>query len=516
MKRTLVILLLIAIIFGSGMAVRRFYDQQDMSPPPITTMPATPLRANNPQIETQQNPYVHTATKALQQQEQITASRQSAVRNAVERVAPAVVRIDITRTAPETFIDRFFDDPLFRRFFDDRFDLRDQHEREARSVGSGVIITYQGMLYILTNAHVVAEALAIEITDINGSHIAAELVGIDAMVDIALLRVTNNVGLQAAVLGDSDMIAIGDWAIAIGNPLGLGFTVTMGIISAVGRDIPKPDGQGIFHDLIQTDAAINPGNSGGPLVDAYGRVIGINVAIARQTPGGIAIEGINFAIPINAAVEILSPLIREGKVTRAWLGVFIQELTPEMMDVFGVDAGVVVADVIPSSPAAKAGLRSGDVIVAVAGEPATSVRELQQMIMFRPIGQTVLLEVVRDRATIYIEVTLEERPHEAALHRDVPAGVERNFGIIVADITPEIARQFDLQHLKGVVITEVEIGSRASRAGLQRGDVILEIDRIPINSVVEWNTVIARLDPGATPLLLLIRDGRRHFIILGK
>lgn len=410
MKRTLVILLLIAMIFGSGMAVSRFYDQQNASP----SVGTTPL-PSNPQIEAKENLSAPiSAERPLQYtsiQAQITASQQSAVRNAIERTVSAVVRIDVTRTAPETFIDRLFDDPLFRRFFYDRFDLRAEPDRKIRSVGSGVIIRYQGILYILTNAHVVEGALAIEITDLAGSKIAAELIGIDRIVDIAVFRITNHIDLQSAVLGDSDMIAVGDWAIAIGNPLGLGTTVTMGIISAVGRDIPKPDGQGVFHDLIQTDAAINPGNSGGPLVDAHGRVIGINVAIARQAPAGIAIEGINFAIPINAVTEILSLLIREGKVTRAWLGVFIQELTPAMVDVVGVREGVVVVDIIPSSPAAKAGLRAGDIIVTVAGEPVRNVRELQQLIMFKPIGQTVLLEVIRNQATIHIEVILEKRPH---------------------------------------------------------------------------------------------------------
>ncbi len=444
----------------------------------------------------------------------ITASGQDAVKTAIAKVGPAVVRIDVTATVSVN--NPFFNDPFFRYFFGEP---NIPQKQEERAIGSGLVINYNGEKLVLTNEHVIDHATSIKVTSVNGNVWNAEVVGSDKKLDIAVLRLKGDTSsLATAELGDSSKMEIGDWVIAIGNPLGLSYTVTLGIVSAMHRQIPKPDGIGRYEDLIQTDAAINPGNSGGPLVNAEGKVIGINTVIARQSEG-IAIEGINFAIAINPIKAVLGQLVTTGKVVRGWLGVKIQDLTPSMADKFGVKTGALVADVIADSPAAKAGIKSGDVITAVDQEQVKSAADLERIITGEPVGKTVDLTVVRSRKTIHIAVTLGERPSEEELYgKAVPTvGTKavQKFGLTVGPVTPAVAQRLGLQSTQGVVIIKVEPGSRADWAGLEQDDVILEIDLQPVKSVDDWNRIVSGMSDNANPMFTILRNGSTMFVTLG-
>lgn len=432
----------------------------------------------------------------------IAASGQAAVKTAIARVAPAVVKVEATRRVA-TWWDQFFQDPFFRRFFG-------EPETTQTSLGSGFVVEYAGKKYILTNYHVVEKATSIVVTAQSGDSWPAQVVGTDDLLDLAVL-VVDGADLPAAPLGDSDALEIGDWVIAIGNPLGFSHTVTLGIVSALNRDVPRPDGSGYYRRMIQTDAAINPGNSGGPLVNAYGEVVGMNTLIARRTESGIAVEGINFAVPINEIKLALAQIVERGRVTRAWLGVYIQDVIPGMERQLGVREGALVTEVVPGSPAEKAGLRSGDVIVAVEGKPVRNASDLQMEIMYRRVGEHVTLTVVRNRATLTVEVVLAERPQEG----QVPAATGlRKFGITVQDITPELRSRYGLTRESGVVVTQVEPGSRAYWAGLKEGDVIVEVNREPVANVSDWNRLVAQLSEEDEVLLTVVRAGRTRFILL--
>ena len=452
----------------------------------------------------------------------ITDSGQQAIKQAIAKVGPAVVRVDVTGMVDisSPFGD-FFNDPFFRRFFGEPLDTPQQQER--RSVGSGLVVEYAGEKLVLTNAHVVDQATTIRVTSIDSRTYDAETIGSDEQLDVAVLRLQGDAeSLAVAELGDSASAQIGDWAIAIGNPLGLSYTVTMGIISALNRDISKPNGVGQYDNLIQTDAAINPGNSGGPLVNAFGEVIGINTIIARQSSSGIAIEGINFAISINPVKEVLGQLVAAGKVTRAYLGVWYQDITPAMADKFGVHAGegVVVSEVSPGSPAEEAGIEPGDVITKVDGE-TVSYETLAQVIAFKPVGSLVELEVIRDGEAVVVSLILSERPSEQELYGDETPGITETeatekLGLIVGPVTASLAQRLGLQSPRGVVIMEVVSGSKAHWAGLQQNDVILEIDLQPIGSVDDWNAFVAEMDEEANPMFTILRGGRQRYVTIGE
>jgi serine protease Do len=435
-------------------------------------------------------------------QEAIAASGQAAIKAAIARVAPAVVKVEATRRVA-TWWDQIFQDPFFRRFFG-------EPDTTRTSLGSGFVVEFGGRKYILTNYHVVENAISIVVTAHSGDSRPARLLGADDLLDVAVLSV-DNLDLPAAPLGDSDALEIGDWVIAIGNPLGFSHTVTLGIVSALNRDVPRPDGSGYFRRMIQTDAAINPGNSGGPLVNAYGEVVGMNTLIARQTPTGIAVEGINFAVPINEIKLILAQLVEKGRVTRAWLGVYIQDVIPGMERQLGVREGALITEVMRGSPAAKAGLRAGDAIVAVDGEKIRNSNDLQMAIMYRRAGERVRLTVVRNRATMTVEVVLEERPEEGAR---APARGLSKFGLIVQDLTAELKSRYGLTRDSGVVVVGVEAGSRAYWGGVQVGDLIVEVNREPVASVSDWNRIVAQLAEDEEVLFTVIRSGRTRFILL--
>jgi len=295
-----------------------------------------------------------------------------------ETVAPAVVNINtVTRGSGRTPIEEFFGDEFFRRFFGG--DNPDRPE-PARSLGSGVIVDPSGT--VLTNAHVVERASEIEATTADGKKFKAKVAGVDKRTDLAVLRLQGGGTFPSATLGDSDKIKVGDWVLAIGSPFGLQQTVTAGIISAKGRSI----GQGPFDDFLQTDAAINPGNSGGPLVNMSGEVVGINSAILSRSGGNV---GIGFAIPVNMAKRIYTELAAKGKVTRGWLGVSIQPLTPELAKGFGLKepSGVLISDVMQDSPAAAAGVTSGDIVIEFDRKKVDSPQDLQKVVAATPPGR---------------------------------------------------------------------------------------------------------------------------------
>ncbi len=449
----------------------------------------------------------------------ITESGQAAIKAAIAAVSPAVVRVDVTATVsiPDSYSD-IFNDPFFRRFFGEP---ETPQERQATALGSGFVIEHLGQKLVLTNEHVIDDADSIRVTSPNGETWEATVLGRDEELDIALLKLDGDTSsLPTVTLGDSSTIEIGNWAIAIGNPVGMSYTVTMGIISAVNRDLQKPDGSGYYNNLIQTDAAINPGNSGGPLVNAQGQVVGINTLIARQSSSGVAVEGINFAISINQIKDVLDQLVTKGKVTRAYLGVYIQDISGAMEDTFGVKPGegVLVSDTVSGSPAEEVGIKSGDVIVKVNDEPVGSTDELIQAISTKPVGSDVTLDIVRDKEALQMQVTLAEKPGEEALSSTTPSGKEttalEKFGITVGSMSSATVQRLGLQSTQGVVIIDVDPGSKADWAGLESDDVIREVNRQQIGSVDDWNSMVSSIDDNGSVMFTIVRDGRTYFVPL--
>jgi serine protease Do len=422
-----------------------------------------------------------------------------------ERASPAVVNIQTSKTVTQQAPrvprqwEEFFGLP-FEEFFGRR-------QRTVPSLGTGFVISEDG--YIVTNNHVVADVDTIKVAFNDGFELEAEIVGRDPKTDIALIRVDSTDRLAALPLGDSDGVRPGDWVVAIGNPFGLEHTVTAGIVSAKGRNI----GQGPYDDFIQTDAAINPGNSGGPLLNLRGEVIGINTAINPRA------NTIGFAVPINMAKDVLPQLRASGHVTRGWLGVLIQKITPELAESFGLedDKGALVSRVDPSGPASEAGLERGDVIIEFDGETIDSMEALPRKVAATPVGKKVDVVVLRDGKRKKVAVRIGEL-QEPELAEAGPSGGEETgtarFGIGAQDITPQIAQQLGLDEDDGgVVITQVEPGSAAEEARLKRGDVILEVDREEVKSVAELKKQLADADEG---VLLLIRRGDSTLFVAMK
>ncbi len=445
-------------------------------------------------------------------QESIAASGQAAIHAAIDRVAPAVVRVEAV--TKQSYPWEKFD--WFWRFFGEP----PLPERKVTSLGSGFVIEFGGKKYVLTNNHVVDEAEEVRVISQDGKVRRAQILGTDEMLDVAVLEVEGADELPAAPIGDSDALRVGDWVIAIGNPLGFDYTVTLGIVSALNRDVPRPDDRGYFRRMIQTDAAINPGNSGGPLVNANGEVVGMNTLIARMSSQGIAIEGINFAVPINEIMRVLPQLISKGAVTRAWLGVYIQDLTPQLAAQFGVEpgSGVLVSDVIPGSPAEKAGIQRGDIITAVDGKSVHNTNELQLEIMYRRPGDRVTVELLREGKELTVQVELGIRPTQEELARMTPGEgpqQEEYFGMVLRELTPELARQYRVPAgVEGLLVVSVRDGSRADWAGVAKGDVIIEVNRKPVRSLAEWKEIIESLPSDADILLTVVREGRTLFLVL--
>jgi serine protease Do len=389
----------------------------------------------------------------------------------------------------EEFFDRFFDGP--------------QDDSRQNSLGSGFIISKDGL--ILTNNHVIegADEVNVTVTDEAGRErdYDAEVVGRDPKTDLALIRIKAPADLPVVSLGDSSTVAIGQWVLAIGNPFGLGHTVTAGIVSAKGRVL----GSGPYDDYIQTDASINPGNSGGPLFNLQGEVVGINTAILATG------QGIGFAIPVNLAKELLPQLRDRGFVTRGWLGVYIQKLTPELAGSVGApdDRGVLVTEVAEGSPAAAAGIKRRDVIIEFDGRPVKDAAELPRLVASAPVGKSAPVVLIRDGNRKTVNVTVAELKEEraAAAPRPSPgAGAQRKLGFSVRELTPELATRFGDSPVRGVVVSAVDGGSAASDAGLEEGDLIVEINRQAIGSMKDFQSTLAGVRPNE-PILLLVRRG---------
>jgi serine protease Do len=434
----------------------------------------------------------------------------------VKNAQPAVVSIASTKVVKVSGGDEgwapFFDDPMFRQFFGDRGDGpldRPGKPREQREqgLGSGVIVSPDG--YILTNNHVIEGASQIEVYTSDKRELKARVIGADPKTDIAVVKVEAK-NLPTLPFADSSQVQVGDIALAIGNPFGVGQTVTMGIISATGRgNLGIED----YEDFIQTDAAINPGNSGGALINAGGQLIGINTAILSRAGGN---QGVGFAVPANLARTVMNQLLKDGKVVRGYLGVMIQPVTPEIAQAFNLaDArGALIGEVTPDGPAARAGLAQGDVITELNGVRVDDSRELRLKISQLTPGSAIKLKLIRDGNPREVTITLGEVPNEKETARAETPKSDSLDGLSVENLTPQIARQLELPAgASGVVVDDVQDGSRADDAGLRRGDVIQQVNRQPVNNVAEFERAM-RQAGDKSAVLLVNRSGHTSFVVI--
>jgi serine protease Do len=414
-----------------------------------------------------------------------------------ETVKPAVVNIS-AESVRESPYQQFFpyDDEFFRRFFGippEQF----RGPQKSRSLGSGFVVTEDG--YIVTNNHVVRDADKITVKLSDKSQFRAKLVGTDQETDLAVLKVDADHRLLTVLMGDSDSIRVGDWAMAIGNPfpeLGLDRTVTVGVVSALGRRGFSFGGESpSYQDYIQTDASINPGNSGGPLVDIHGRVIGINSAIVSPSGGNV---GIGFAIPIDLAKPVIRQLISSGTVERGFLGIMPQEIDKDMAEAMNLTTteGVLVSEVTEGSPADKAGFKVGDVITEFAGTTITDLTQFRLLVASKKPGEQVELEILRDGKRKALKVKLEDRREFLGLasgEKEQPGKAEHWLGVEVVTMTRELAQQYNIKYVQGVLITGIYPGSAADDSELQRLDIILEIDGRRIETEKDYNEVAKSL-----------------------
>jgi serine protease Do len=429
----------------------------------------------------------------------------------VARVEPAVVNISTTqvlerKSARKRRAQPYDQDDPMQDFFDRFFDgSQDAPPQAERSLGSGVIVDKKG--FILTNNHVVEQATKIQVQLNNDTtKYTAKVVGVDEETDLAVIKIDANKELPIAKLGNSDGVQVGDWVLAIGSPFGLQATVTAGIISAKDRS-------GIgrqFQRFIQTDAAINPGNSGGPLVDLAGDVIGINTAIITGSRG---YEGVGFALPSTPAIRVYNQLVEHGRVTRGSIGVSFQEergTNPITLKELGAPQGVVIESVEPGSPAEKAGLKGGDVITSVNGNPVKTGNDLVNPIAMAPIGSKVKIDYVRDRAVKQTTATVEDRsrvfPNAAGSPGEQPGeAAPAEFGLRVESLTPDRAQRVGIEGQKGVVVTDVDPASFADDLGFTRGDVIVEINRESVASMEDYRAAVSKLKPGQNVVFKVLR-----------
>ena len=434
---------------------------------------------------------------------------------AVAREAsPAVVFIQVEKIVQQQPAVQFFSpfgegspfgDDFSRRFFGapqpgqpKQFRQAPQQQRVVGQ-GSGFIISKDG--YILTNNHVVGDADKVTVKLQDGREFTAKTIGADPHSDVAVIKIDDK-NLPVLPLGDSDAIEVGEWVVAIGNPFGLSHTLTVGVVSAKGR---SSVGIADYENFIQTDAAINPGNSGGPLIDLDGRVVGMNTAIFSRSGGYM---GIGFAIPINMAKAIKDQLIQTGSVTRGYLGIVIQDLTPELAKSFGLKdhQGILVAQVSEDSPAEKAGLKQGDVIVEFDGKPVEKVGPFRNHIALKAPDSKEKITVLRNGERKTLSITIGKLPDGELAAVGTPHSLEK-LGLTVQTLTPDLARQFGFQGEKGVVVTQVTPGSAAALAGINPGAVILEVNRKPVSNTEEFKRAVAQT-PEKGAVLLLIKDGQ--------
>jgi len=440
----------------------------------------------------------------------------------VEPLLPAVVNISTSKMVKSSQSDSpFFNDPFFRQFFGNPFgdggngreEQQQPREQKEHSLGSGVIVNPDG--YILTNNHVVDGASDVQVTLSDKRNFKAKIVGTDARSDLAVLKISAS-NLASVTLGDATKAKVGDICLAIGDPFGIGETVTMGIVSAKGRrglGIEGPEG---YEDFIQTDASINPGNSGGALVNTRGELIGINTAIISNGGGGN--QGIGFAIPVNMAREVMEQILKTGKVSRGYLGIMIQGITPDLAKAFNLPSaeGALVGDVIPDSPGAKAGLQKGDVVTALNGQAISDYTDLRLRIAQAAPGTMVKMDVLRNGQKQTITATLAEVPEKSqtAENKEQGQGAQEMEGVQVENLSPEIAQQLNVPAgTRGVVITQVDPNSTAAESGLTRGDIIQEVNRKPVANVQQFREAIRTA--GSQPLLLLVnQQGSTRYVVI--
>ncbi len=429
----------------------------------------------------------------------------------------AFIKVESVRSAPQNDLQNWpFGDELFRRFFGDRFrgvPQQRQPERRVMGQGSGFVFSVEkGLLgsksYILTNNHVVEGGGRITVSFKDGREYEAKITGADARSDIAVLEIEES-DHKAIPLGSSNELEVGEWVVALGNPFGLSHTLTVGVVSAKGRS-----GLGIndYEDFIQTDAAINPGNSGGPLLNLDGEVIGINTAIFSRSGGYM---GVGFAIPISLARSVAEQLINSGEVNRGYLGVVIQELTPELADTFDLENqhGALIAQVAEGSPADQAGLRTGDLIIAYQGEAIENVSEFRNRVALTAPGSRVQMTLLRNGEQQRISVKLggEEASQwqaEASAYR------AEALGLSVQAITPDLAQQFAIQDQGGVLVSEVERGSIAAMVGIRPGMVIHQINKQTVTNVAEFKQRYEQSRNGKRVLLLISDRGVSRYVVL--
>ena len=439
----------------------------------------------------------------------------------IEQLSSAVVNISIEGKDKVSNPFEGFSIPGFPGGGDNPFEYfnpKGQKERKFQSLGSGFVIHPDG--YVVTNNHVVDKATKIIVTfrDEKQQYIA-KIIGRDKKTDLALLKIDGVKNLTSVVLGDSDALKTGDWVIAIGNPFRLGHTATVGIVSAKSRHIP--DG-GPYDDYIQTDASINPGNSGGPLFNAKGEVVGVNTAIF--SPGRMGGQtgfniGIGFAIPVNIVKDIIDQLHKDGKVTRGWLGVLIQSVTPDIMESMALkkQAGALVADVVADSPAKRAGIHRGDVIVKFDGKDVEANEQLPLMVAQTPIGKVVQVVVVRQNEEKSFSVTIEELKDDTSAQNETEANEpgEAKLGMTVQELTPEISRTLGIDSdVKGVVVAKVAVDGLAAQAGLRPSDIILEVNSKAVTSVKSFRSAMGDIAKGKPALLLIRRGDNTIFLTL--
>jgi serine protease Do len=424
----------------------------------------------------------------------------------VKKVLPAVVNISNSHVVKNAEGESQGLDPFFRQFFgnDNRFNV--PKERVEKSLGSGVIVSPEG--YILTNAHVVDGAKEVTVTLADKREMKGRVVGSDPRADVAVVKIEGS-NFPTLMLGDSDKVEVGDIVLAVGDPFGIGETVTNGIVSAMGRS-----GLGIeeVENFIQTDAPINPGNSGGALVDDEGHLIGINTAIVGNSGGS---QGIGFAVPINMARHDLDEIISHGKVQRGYLGILPQNLTPSLAKAFGTSqtGGALIGEVTPNSPAAHAGLKQGDIIIQMNGQPVTDANQLRLKIGMLDPNTNATFKVLREGHPQDFAVTLGEFPSKEEQASVTGENPESGLGLSVENLTPDTARQLKLPaSTNGVLVDQVKAGSRADEAGLQRGDVIQQVNHKPVTSAQEVSQMVHSSTKDAPVLLLVNRNGDTMFL----
>jgi len=431
-----------------------------------------------------------------------------------DMASPSVVNISTESVVESNFQHPFMDDPMFRRFFNRPEDGEEGNERLSRTLGSGVVISADG--YILTNNHVVEGADKIRVTFAGEKEYEAEIVGTDPRTDVALIKIDDE-GLPALQIGDSDVLRVGDQVMAIGNPFGVGQTVTLGIVSALGRSIGLID----YEDLIQTDASINPGNSGGALVDMQGRLIGMNSAILSRSGGS---QGIGFAIPSSMAMRIAEALKADGSVQRAYLGVLPQVVDQSMADYYGMERprGVLITQVNDDTPAAKAKLRDGDIILAVDGREIKNPSMLRNVISLSEVGHKAELEILRDGKPKTVKVKLEAFPEEVQVAAANPHNQNEEDdtleGVTVRELSSRARSMANIpDEVSGLMVMTVATTSNAAREGLEQGDIIQEVDRNPVATLNDFQNAVNGNDD--RPVFMRVfkpRQGRSVFVAVPR